>query len=119
MDGNLYSSSLANVKIGPGESKEIKLVLTKQMTEENTGLISNTAEIYEDYNIYGVSDKNSTAANKVQNENDMSTADVFVGVKTGEVFIYISVIIVTVILGGIVIFIAYNKLIYRKRKVGV
>lgn len=119
LDGNLYSSSLANVNIGPGESKEIKLVLTKQMTEENTGLISNTAEIYEDYNIYGVSDKNSKAGNKVQNENDMSTADVFVGVKTGEVFIYISVIITSVLLGGIVIFIAYNKLIYRRRKVGV
>ena len=27
MDGNLYSSSLANVNIKPGESKEIKLVL--------------------------------------------------------------------------------------------
>ena len=119
LDGNLYSSSLADVSIKPGESKEIKLVLTKQMTEENTGLISNTAEIHEDYNIYGVSDKNSKAGNKVQNENDMSTADVFVGVKTGEVFIYISVIITTVLLGGIVIFIAYHKLIYRKRKVGV
>ena len=119
LDGNLYSTFLADVNIGPGQSKEIKLVLTKQMTEENTGLISNTAEIFEDYNIYGISDKNSTAGNKIQNENDMSTADVYIGVKTGEVFIYISVIITTALLGGIVIFLAYNKLIYRKRKVGV
>ena len=118
-DGNLYSTSLADVNIAPGQSKEIKLVLTKQMTEENTGLISNTAEIFEDYNIYGISDKNSTAGNKIQNENDMATADIYIGIKTGEVFIYISVIITTALLGGIVIFIAYNKLIYRKRKVGV
>ena len=119
LDGNLYTSSLADVNIGPGESKEIKLIITKQMTEENTGLISNTAEIYQDYNIYGVTDKNSKAANKIQNENDMSTADVYIGVKTGEVFIYISVIITSILLGGIVIFIAYNKLIYSKRKGGV
>ena len=119
LDGNLYTSSLADVNIGPGESKEIKLIITKQMTEENTGLISNTAEIYQDYNIYGVTDKNSKAANKIQNENDMSTADVYIGVKTGEVFIYISVIITSILLGGIVIFLAYNKLIYSKRKGGV
>lgn len=118
-DGNLYSTSLANTIIGPGESKEIKLILTKEMTDNNVGLTSNTAEIYEDYNVYGVTDKNSKTANKVQNENDMSTADAFVGVRTGEIFIYISVIITTLLLGGIVGFLAYNKLILKKRKVGV
>lgn len=118
-DGNLYSTSLANTIIGPGESKEIKLILTKQMTDNNVGLTSNTAEIYEDYNVYGITDKNSKTANKIQNENDMSTADAFVGVRTGEIFIYISVIITTLLLGGIIVFLAYNKLILKKRKVGV
>ena len=89
------------------------------MTEENTGMINNIAEIYEDYNIYGVSDKNSTPGNKVQNENDMSSADTIITVKTGEVFIHISVIIVSILLGSIVIFISYNKLIVNKRKGGV
>ena len=33
-----------------GEEKEVKLVLTKTMTNENTGVVNNRAEIAEDYN---------------------------------------------------------------------
>lgn len=118
-DGNLYSSALADTVINPGETKEIKLVLTKQMNENSSSLISNTAEIYETYNVYGAKDINSTAGNKIQNENDMSTADAIIGVRTGEIFIYTSVIITTALLGGIVIFVSYNKLVAKKRKGGV
>ena len=118
-DGNLYSSALSEVMLAPGESKTIKLVLTKQMTEENTGIVNNLAEIYEDYNEYGRSDINSTPANKAQGENDLGAADLIIAVKTGETLIYISVIITTLLLGSIVIFISYNKLIIRKRKGGV
>ncbi|MFG6318451.1 MAG: DUF11 domain-containing protein [Clostridia bacterium] len=119
-DGNLYTSALADVELKPGETREIKLVLTKQMTEENTsGIVNNIAEIAEDYNIYGVSDINSTPMNKAQGENDMGSADAIITVKTGEVFIYISVIITSVILGSIVIFIAYTQIILKKRKAGV
>lgn len=118
-DGNLYTTALADTELKPGETKEIKLVLTKQMTEDNTGLVNNQAEIYEDYNIYGVSDTNSLPANKAQGENDLSTADTILTVKTGEVFIYISVIITSVILGSIVIFIAYTQIILKRRRAGV
>lgn len=118
-DGNLYTTALAETELKPGETKEIKLVLTKKMTEDNTGLVNNQAEIYEDYNIYGVSDTNSTPANKAQGENDLGVADAILTVKTGEVFIYISVIITSIILGSIVIFIAYTKIILKRRKAGV
>ena len=118
-DGNLYTTSLADVELKPGETRTLKLVLTKQMTEENTGLVNNLAEISEDYNIYGVSDKNSTPMNKAQGENDLGLADVILTVKTGEVFIYVSVIITSIILGAIVIFIAYTQIIIKRRKVGV
>ena len=118
-DGNLYTTVLSDTELQPGETKEIKLVLTKQMTEENTGLVNNLAEIVEDYNIYGVSDKNSITFNKAQGENDLGSADVILTVKTGEVFIYVAVIITSIILGAIVIFIAYTQLIIRRRKVGV
>lgn len=117
-DGNLYTSSLAEVELKPGETRNLKLVLTKQMTEENTGIVNNNAEIYEDFNIYGISDKNSTPGNKVQNENDMSSADAMLTIKTGESLIYVSVIITSAILGAIVIFIAYNKIVISKRKRG-
>ncbi len=118
-DGNLYYTGLAETELKSNESKTIKLVLTKQMTEENTGMVHNIAEIYEDYNIYGISDCNSTPGNKAQNENDLSFADTGIFIKTGEVFIYTSVIITTILLGSIVIFIAYNKIVLAKRKGGV
>lgn len=117
-DGMLYTTALAETELKTGETRELKLVLTKQMTEENTGMVNNRAEIFEDYNIYGVSDKNSTPGNNVQNENDLSNADAILTVKTGEVFIHISVIITSILLGSIVIFISYNKLIVNKKKGG-
>ena len=88
------------------------------MNEHSSSLMSNTAEIYETYNVYGVKDKNSTAGNKIQNENDMSIADAIIGVKTGEVFIYTSVIISIVLCGGILVIVLYNKLVLKKRKEG-
>lgn len=118
-DGNLYSTAFADIELAPGESKTIKLVLTKQVTEENTGIVNNLAEICEDYNIYGISDINSTPGNKAQGENDLGSADVAILIKTGEQLIYVSVIITTILLGSIVIFIAYNKIVLRKKKGGV
>lgn len=118
-DGNLYSTAFADTELAPGESKTIKLVLTKQVTEENTGIVNNLAEICEDYNIYGISDINSTPGNKAQGENDLGSADVAVLIKTGEQLIYVSVIITTILLGSIVVFIAYNKIVLRKKKGGV
>ena len=118
-DGSLYTKALANNELAVGESKEIKLVLTKQMTAENTGLVSNTAEIADDFNIYGVSDNNSTPSNKAQGEDDMSTADTILTVKTGESLIYLSGIITALIVGGIVGFVVYERVLKNKRKGGV
>lgn len=118
-DGNLYTKALENSELNVGESKEVKLILTKQMTEENTGIVSNTAEIASDYNIYGVSDDNSTPANKAQNEDDMSTADVIISVGTGESLIYISAIIVSLLLASGIGFILYKRLLENKSKGGV
>ena len=108
-DGNVYTTSLANQKIVPGESKEIKLIVTKQMTESNTGLIPNTAEIVESYNELGLQDVDSTAGNKVKDEDDMGTAEVILSIKTGEVVTTITLIITTV-----AILLAGSYLIARK-----
>lgn len=118
-DGNLYTTALEDVELVNGESRELTLVLEKKMTEENTGIVNNRAEIYEDYNIYGVSDSNSVPANNAQGENDLGLADAIITVRTGEVFVHISVIITTVLLGGIVIFIAYHKIVLKRKKGGV
>lgn len=117
-DGNLYTKALADKALAKGQKAEIKLILTKQMTEENTGMFNNTAEIVEDYNVYGLEDVNSKAGNKVESENDFGSANVIISVKTGEVFIYTSVILTTILLGGIAVFITVNKLKIKKRKEG-
>ena len=102
-DGNLYSAELAERELKPGESASVKLVLTKQVTEENIGLTNNLAEIYEDYNIYGISDINSTPANKAQGENDIGSADVIVSIRTGGViYMTIAIVAVIIVLTGIV-----------------
>lgn len=111
-DGNLYTKALENKELAKGDSAQVKLVLIKQMTNENTaGIISNTAEISKDYNIYGLHDTNSTPANKAQNEDDISTVDAIISVKTGGVVIYTSALIVCIMLGimGGMIFIKSRK----------
>lgn len=85
---DLYNTSLANEKISAGESKEVTLTLVKSMTEDNTGLVNNTAEIAETYNELGIEDSNSKPGNKTQGENDMSSADVIISVSTGEIIFY-------------------------------
>lgn len=113
-DGNLYTEELANTPIQAGESKAVKLVLTKAMTDTNTGIVNNQAEISKDYNKAGIADKDSAPGDQDQKDDDMSAADLIIGVKTGETLIYISAIIagiVAVIIAIIVI--KKNKLIYK------
>ena len=92
---DLYNASLANEKIPVGESREVKLTLTKVMTENNTGLINNTAEIAESYNELGIADSKSTPGNKTKGENDYGSADTILSIRTGgEVYIIIVAIAV-------------------------
>ena len=79
----IYNTSLANTLIKPGESKEVTLVLTKTMTESNTGLINNKASISVSSNIDGMEDKN----------NNDSQANVIISVSTGALVSYIAVVL--------------------------
>ena len=104
----IYSESLANEIIKPGETKEIKLTLTKTMTEDNVGLVNNTAEIDEAYNELGLLDSNSTPGNRTSGENDMGSADVLLGIKTGGA-VYVGGTIVAIVILGAVAFIVIRK----------
>lgn len=95
----LYSTSLENNKIAPGESKILKLVLTKTMSEENTGLINNRAEIVETYNELGIADTNSIPGNNQKGENDMGEADVILSIKTGKIINFSMTVGVIISLG--------------------
>ena len=106
----LYTSSLSNEPINPGESKVITLTLVKNMSDNNLGRINNRAEIAEDYNDLGLKDINSTPGNQVQGENDMGSADTILSIRTGGV-VYVGVAII-----GIAILSTIGIIIYRKNK---
>ncbi len=96
-DGYAYNEELANTLIEPGETKTIRLVLTKQMNENSTGLINNTFEIAKTYNEYAISDIDSVENNQADGEDDMSRADVLIGVQTGGNVINVMIISTTLI----------------------
>ena len=101
----LYNSSLSNEKIKPGESKEVKLIVTKQMTENNTGLIHNTAEVVESYNDLGLKD---------ENKNNSNSADLILSIKTGQVVTTITLILSTIVIIGAATYII-GKIVLTKK----
>lgn len=113
-DGSVCSSSLANTKIQPGETKEITLLLTKSVKESDLTIISNTAEILEAYNDLGVSDVDSTPGNKQSNEDDISTADILLTVRTGaQTIMFISLTLGIIAIIGIGAYFINKKVIRR------
>lgn len=111
-DGVIYNASLANTIINPGESKEVTLILTKNMNgDDDFGLINNSAEIYETSNDYGALDIDSTPGNKATNEDDYSTANVLTSVKTGDIVIYTTLIITIITIVGVGIYMIKKKVL--------
>ena len=99
-DGNVYTRALKDDVINPGESRELTLVLIKNMTAENTGLVHNSFEIVDAINDKGIADIDSTPDNGLD-EDDLSSADCIIGVSTG---VHMSTVFA--ITGGIIVGIA-------------
>lgn len=99
-NGTIYNASLANTKIQPGETKEVTLVLIKTINENSLGTINNTAEIYEVYNDKMLGDSDSTPANKASNEDDLSSADLVLSIKTGKVVTFIGLTLSIIVIIG-------------------
>ena len=101
-DGNLHTTTLAKDLIEPGETKTVKLVLTKTMTENNTGLTTNKAEIVKESNELLIPDKDTN--------NSTSTADLIVSIRTGVEFtIGIIITLITLSATGIIIYSRIRK----------
>ena len=81
------------------------LTLTKQMTETNTGIVNNNSEIKEDYNEKGLQDRDSTPGNNAQGEDDISSADVIITVKTGATVIYTLIAFIALVVLAIGIYV--------------
>ena len=110
-DGNLYTNALANEILRPGESKELKLILAKKMTEENTGMNLNIVEIIETYNELGLEDIDSKENNKVETEDDYSQAVALLTLQLGgNVGNMLAVIIPLVVLVAVVYIIRTQKI---------
>ena len=113
LSGNmLYTNSLSNERIQPGETREVKLILTKDMTENNTGRVNNRAEIAEYYNELGKIDIDSTPNNLEQNEDDLGVADVIISISTGVRTIGYTILILINI--GLIAFAIY--LIFKRNR---
>ena len=100
-DGNLYTKNLDNTSLKPGEKREIKLVLSKQMTEENTGFVSNKVEIVSSYS--------NTNLNE-NTDNNVSIQNTSLSVATGRAVGIISTITIIAICAGMGYYIYIGKL---------
>ena len=97
-NGNIYNSSLANEIINPGESKEVTLIVSVQITEDKLGTLENYSEIYEAYNEQGLQDIDSTPANADDTEDDMGKAELVLSLVTGKIVTYTAIILAVIAL---------------------
>lgn len=82
-DGILYNNSLRDINIAPGEKKELKLILTKNMNEENTGVVNNKTQL--------LTTESSTEL--IENtENNIGTQQMLILIKTGRQVQYILIV---------------------------
>ena len=102
-NGQLYTNSLSDKTINPGESEEVSLILTKEVNSNNVGTVINNASI-------GISN-NSKAIEDIKTENDSSNAQVIIGVSTGIMNWKVQTI------GVLIILVALAVLIWKNRKI--
>lgn len=112
-DGYAYNDTLSNALIKAQNQVEIKIKLRKSITAEQTGIIKNSTELDEIYNLEGIEDINSKAANRDSSENDYSEALVVIALSTGGRIIQIAGILFGLLTFGIVT-ITFIK--YRRKK---
>ena len=102
---NLINESLSDKILDKGESAEVKIILTKQMTDSNTGLVNNTASIKDFKNIDNVKD--------IDEKNNKGSADLIITVKTGVAIRFsLLVISLTVCIAAIAYYVVKRKIVF-------
>lgn len=97
-NGTITNKSLSSEFIKPGESKELTLTLKKQLNEDDTGSVKNSAEITSCRNSYGIPDKDSIPGNKASGEDDYSEAELLISIETGFVMYTVTILILAIVL---------------------
>ena len=110
-DVNLVSSRLQNEIINPNESKSINLILTKNVTANDIGTVTNIAEILKSYNESVIEDLDSVEGNKNLKEDDTSSVGLIIGIRTGRAAIYIVLAVVSTIIFGVGIYFINKKVL--------
>lgn len=110
-DNYLHYMALDPQAIKPGESEKVKLVLTKTLGNNTTGVIRNEAEIGVSSNLEGIVELDSTGGNKQEGEDDISVAELIVSIKTGSPMMYTGIVIISMLVIGIGIYIINKKVI--------
>ena len=106
-EGNNVVSTrlLEGTLLQPGEYADVEILLTWVNDQNNMGVMVNTAEISEDYNEYGVPDRDSIPDNKKPGEDDIDDAPVMLSISTGQMRIYFALgfVVLITIAGGVVL----------------
>ena len=99
----ITTSALSDTRLEPGQTASVQVVLKWINNENNLNLKTNTAEISKDKNDSNTPDIDSTPGNKVTGEDDIDSADVFLGISTGTAPTYIALtaFILTIMATGV------------------
>lgn len=97
----IVTDQLKDTLLKPGESAEVKVVLTWINSGTNLGIKINVAEISKDFNEYGTPDIDSTPDNDIPGEDDIDDAPVMLAVKTGSESLIILTIATLVLALGV------------------
>lgn len=104
-DGNLYTASLANVKLEPGQSTNIKLVLTRNVTNGNVGIIRGKTALDTTYNERGLQDISTQTGLQINADGNMATTDVIIAkTSQGKALFAIGISLGIIAIIGFVIF---------------
>ena len=105
-NGKIVTTKLKDTLLKPGETAEVTVLLTWINGEENMKVMTNTAEISEDYNKYHTPDRDSTPNNRKKGEDDQDDAPVTVTTVSGSAPVYIGIAtagIAIIAIGGILV----------------
>ena len=91
-DGILYCEELSNKELLPGETAIVKLILTKEMTDDKVISPINTVTLEETFNEYLIEDK--------KQENNSAEATIIISLTTGKVESYIWLILLVIAIIG-------------------
>ena len=81
---------MANQIILPNETKNITLVVSKNIAQEDIGTITNKAKIG--------SYSNDNITKDIEDSNNESQAEVIVSIRTGRIILYLSLMIIVAII---------------------